>query len=234
MDGGLKATEVAYLAGGERAAVRAGLIMLYRRGRLETDERGRVNRTGADPRDGEPFERALYNGLLGWIGPRELATLPRVRAALADLRTGLRRDGELRWPWVRVCVPAALLALPAWAVARFGAPPLVAMPVVLAGVVAAMWFIPRRTLAGMRRLQWLRSEHAGLAAAADLDPRRAGLAVALFGNAALLAVAPVLAVRGGLLDGGRWSRESRQSAGSYGHWTSTAMHHFGADGNYHP
>ena len=219
--GGLTVTEVAYLAGGERAAVRTGLIMLHRRGRLETDARGRVNRTGAAPRDAEPLERALYNGLLGWTGPRELAQKPRVREALAGLRTTLRRDGELRRPWARIGVPVALLVLPAWAPARFGAPPLVAMPVILAGVVAAMYFLPRRTPAGARRLRWLRSEHAGLEPA-DPDPRRAGLAVALFGRASLLA------------GGGPWSRESRQQSDTYGIWTAEATHHFGADGNYHP
>ncbi|GAA4258349.1 hypothetical protein GCM10022255_078700 [Dactylosporangium darangshiense] len=240
MDGGgttreLRATEIAYLAGGEWLAVRAGLIMLYRRGRLETDERGRINRTGPAPRDAEPLERALYNALLGWTGPKEITNRPRVREALAELRGALRGRRQVRPPWVRLCVPAALLAVPAWAVARLGAPPLVAMPVILAGVAAALWFVPRRTAAGVRRLQRLRAGerdlvevvNAGPRAGANLSPERAGLAVALFGNAALLAVDPVLATRGGLIDGGRWTRESREQSTSYGQWTAEAMGHLG-------
>jgi uncharacterized protein (TIGR04222 family) len=81
----LRPAEVAMLAGSAWRALQVGYAMLWRRGRLEHDGRGRINRTGPAPRSAEPLERELFNAMLGWQGPRQAAQRPRVEA--------LRRGG---------------------------------------------------------------------------------------------------------------------------------------------
>jgi uncharacterized protein (TIGR04222 family) len=235
VDGDLLVTEIACLAGGRWAAVRAGLVMLLRRGLLDSNRRGRIERVGSSPRDGEPLEKALYAALLGWCGAREVGEKPRVRAAVRDLRRGLERRGLVRRGWVRVVVPLALAVVPGVAVARlvsFGAvPPAAGVLLVVVCAASAAWFLPRRTVAGARALRRLRGEHAAAVAeiesgAADVamwSPQRVGAVVALYGDAALLGIMPVAARGAGLLDGGRWTRHVRQENSDYGSWTGAAM-----------
>jgi uncharacterized protein (TIGR04222 family) len=221
----LLVTEVAGLAGGSWAATRTGLAMLHARGLLDTDQHGRVQRVGSSPRTGEPLEKALFAGLLGAMGARELAEKPRVRVALRAVRVRLEECGLVRRGWVRLLVPLALLAVPGIVCARLVAAeaidPTTGVFVALAGVVAAGWFLPRRTLAGALRLRRLRAEHADVAVATT--PELVGMAVALFGNAALLALMPQAARGCGLLDGGRWAGELGHTVDRPGAWTRTAM-----------
>ncbi|GAA2394936.1 hypothetical protein GCM10010170_109290 [Dactylosporangium salmoneum] len=225
MDGGKSPTpiEVAQVAGGGRAATRVAFIMLYRRKLVTPDGRGRLTRSGGANRTGGSLERALFNGLLGTVAPAEVLLQPKVRRELTDLRQRLEGDGLLRPWWARIAFPLVLLTLPPYAVARTGLPPLAAIPVVLAGVAAAAFFVPRRRPAGARLLRRLRAEHAALATAEDLDPDEAGLAAALFGRRVMAAVAGPAWLGGGLAGGGRWSREARQNSATYGQWTAEAM-----------
>ncbi|GAA2624788.1 hypothetical protein GCM10010399_65230 [Dactylosporangium fulvum] len=192
---GLSATEVACLAGGDRAALRTGLAMLYARGLLDADQRGRLERTGSSPRDGEPLERVLFAALVGRLHPGELPLKPRVRTALRDLRRRLERQGLLRRPWVRVVFPVVFVTVPGVATARIGAAglldPAAGLAVALAGVVVALWFVPRRTAAGSRVISRLRGRLAG--ALDQLDALRAG---APDGRLPAEAVGTVVAVHG--------------------------------------
>ncbi|BCB76283.1 hypothetical protein GCM10022251_25130 [Phytohabitans flavus] len=234
-DGELLVTEIACLAGGRWATIRAGLVMLLRRGRLNSNRRGRIERVGSSPRDGEPLEKVLFAALLGWRGAREVGEMPRVRATVGEVRRGLERRGLLRRVWVRVTVPLALAVVSGVATARLVSfdvlPPATGVLAVVVCAAAGVWFLPRRTIAGARTLRRLRGEYA--ADVADLEARtadveawspvRVGAVVALYGDAALLAIAPVAARSAGLLDGGRWTRRLRQRNIDYGDWTDTAM-----------
>jgi uncharacterized protein (TIGR04222 family) len=233
VNGDLSATEIAYLnGGGTWSATRTALAMLHARGRLTATGRGRVERTGSSPHDGEPLEKALFAGLVGRIGPRELMEKPRVRAALRDVRRRLVARGLLRRRWVQVLLPIVVLVVPAVAAARITALPTVfGLAGSVAGAAAAMWFLAPRPVAGTRELQRLRREYADLAAAIDagrVDPvtltiDEVGVGVALFGNRALRSLMPVAARDAGLLDGGRWTRLVRHNSDHYGSWTGAAM-----------
>jgi hypothetical protein len=52
VDGDLLVTEIACLVGGRWATLRAGLVMLHKRGLLNSNRRGRIERVGSSPRDG--------------------------------------------------------------------------------------------------------------------------------------------------------------------------------------
>jgi uncharacterized protein (TIGR04222 family) len=110
----------------------------------------------------------------------------------------------------RVIVPAVLVVAPAVVTARLtatgGFDPAAGISVVLAGVLAAAWFLPRRTPRGARTLRALRAEHGALdtdGTATTTTPEELGLAVALFGDRALHAFMPPDLLRSGLLNGGR-------------------------------
>lgn len=228
-------TEIAYLANGRWAATRVGLAMLHARGLLDTSRRGRVQRVGSSPRAGEPLEKALFAGLLGWSGAREVGEKPRVRAAHRQLRRGLERRGLVRRWWVRSLVPLVLAVLPGVVVARLVSLETVAPQAGMLGVAAcaaaAVWFLPRRTVAGARALQRLRADHADLVTELESGqarpgmwaPERVGVAVALYGDAALMVIMPVVARDAGLVDGGRWTRFIRHNSDEHGHWTAAAM-----------
>jgi uncharacterized protein (TIGR04222 family) len=164
MLGGVLVTEVAYLASGRWAAVRVGLVMLYARGLLDTGRRGRIGRVGSSPRTGEPLERALFASLLGWSGAREVGASPRVLVTQRELRRGLERRSLLRRWWVRVLVPLGLAVLPGVLAARLVSLDVIGPQVGVLGVVVcatvAVWFLPRRTVAGARLLRRLRVDHA--------------------------------------------------------------------------
>ncbi|WP_238008567.1 TIGR04222 domain-containing membrane protein [Dactylosporangium sp. AC04546] len=213
--GPLRPAEVAVLAGNAWRALQVGYVMLWRRGRLIHDEQGRINRTGAAPRSVEPLERELFNAMLGWQGPQQAAERPRVEAALRQIRHGLVARRLMRSPYRRVGMPAVLVVVPGVAAARLTAmgalDPSAGIAVVLAGVIAAGWFFPRRTPRGSRMLQALRAQHrtvreavdAGDGTATTMTPEALGMAVALSGDAALHVLLPADARGAGLLDGGR-------------------------------
>ncbi|MEV6816601.1 hypothetical protein, partial [Micromonospora sp. NPDC051296] len=75
-------------------------------------------------------------------------------------------------------------------------------------------FAFRRTARGARTLRALRVRYADLGravdTATDLTPQDAGMAVALFGDAALVMVMPAAAHDSGLLGGSRWSTSEPQ------------------------
>jgi hypothetical protein len=146
--GKLTHVEIAWLAGGERAAVRTGLAALHARGLL-TGRSGMASRTGSLRPESEPLERALFSALYGHMGPRELANQRQVRHAFNDLRKSLVARGLVRSPWRRVALPVDV---------RPG------LVLVMVLTVAACWFLPRRTLAGTGTLRALRSAHAPLLA----------------------------------------------------------------------
>jgi uncharacterized protein (TIGR04222 family) len=93
---GLTAIGIGHLCGGGWGTVRTGLAMLYARGSVVAGRAGAVRRAGSVPRDAEPLERALFASLYGDMSPREVASTPRVREAVGDVRRDLIRRGLVR------------------------------------------------------------------------------------------------------------------------------------------
>lgn len=206
----LAATEIGWLRGGSWGAVVAGLAMLHARGVLAPGV-GRIRRTGSLPRDAEPLEQALYAALYGSMGPRELASQKRVQRALRDVQRCLVERGLVRATSRRVLMPVVLVALPPVllsklvAAAAVGVAEGLGVVVVLVGI--AVCLLPRRTLAGQRALAAVRVRYGDLVERSKLEPVEVGLAVGLFGTAALQAVMPRFARDAGLFDGGRSSNQ---------------------------
>ena len=210
-------TAIAYLRGGPWAATQTALATMASRGQLVTGPPGRIQRTGPNPPLGHTLERALYSDLYAKVGAREASIQPSVSRALQDIRTGLERDGFLRPKWRRVVLPVVLLGMSplvvGWLANRVGLTGPAPVLVLLAFVTLAGWFIPRRTAAGARALRAARRRYAHLAKIVDsgtgsgsgYPPEMVGIAVALFGNAALHTLLPRIAADAGLLDGGKWT-----------------------------
>ncbi|SCL13523.1 TIGR04222 domain-containing protein [Micromonospora rhizosphaerae] len=217
----LAATEIAWLRGGNWGAVMAGLAMLHTRGVLAPGA-GRIRRTGSLPQDAEPLERALYAALYGSIGPRELAGQKRVQRALRDVRRSLVERGLVRATSRRVLMPVLLVVLPPVLLAKLVALRAVGVTEGLVAVVVlvgiAVWLRPRRTVAGTRALAAGRVRYGDLVERSQLEPVEVGLAVALFGTPAILALMPRFAWGAGLLDGGRSSNhfDSRLDSSPWG------------------
>lgn len=198
-----------------------GLAMLHARGVLAPGI-GRVRRTGSLPRNVEPLERALYAALHGSIGPRELASRKQVQRALSDVRHSLVECGLVRPTSRRVLTPALLVALPPLFLARLVALQVLgareSLVAVLLFMGAAVWFLPRRTVAGTRTLSSARERFNGPTERSQLGPDEAGLAVGLFGTTALQTLMPRFAWDAGLLDGGRPSNhlDNRLDSSTWG------------------
>ncbi|MEE6263893.1 TIGR04222 domain-containing membrane protein [Plantactinospora sonchi] len=204
------ATDLGYLTGGARAAVRTGLAMLHARGLVVADPPGRVRRAGVLPPRAEPLERALFGALHSAMAPREVANQRQVRRALAEHREGLIGLGLLRPAWRRFALPAMLVLVPPLLVARLVADDLLgggpALLIVLVFAVLANLFLPRQTVAGARLLRAARRCHP-VPTAPETDPAvEPGTAVALYGEAAIRVLMPQFARDGGLLREGRWAR----------------------------
>ncbi|MEO3820075.1 TIGR04222 domain-containing membrane protein [Plantactinospora sp. B24E8] len=204
------ATDLGYLTGGARAAVRTGLAMLHARGLVVADPPGRLRRAGVLPARLEPLERALFGALHGAMAPREVANQPQVRRALAEHREGLIGLGLLRPAWRRIALPAMLVLVPPLLVARLVADDVVgggaALLIVLAFAVFANLFLPRQTVAGARLLRDARRRHPVPGAPATDPAAEPGTAVALYGVTALRILMPQFARDSGLLQEGWWTR----------------------------
>lgn len=192
--------------------------MLVARGVFAASPVGQVRRVGVAPASDHELERALFNGLIGVKGAKQLANEPQALRALLDIQAGLRRARLLRAWWVRMLMPVALVAgtpvVVAWLTALAAIDPALGILMVLGSGALALWFTPRRTWSGSRELRRLREQHSDLADIINagpvhgrrVDPEVVGLGVALFGRSALLAFMPRVAADAGLLDGGRWNR----------------------------
>lgn len=218
--GEITPTEVGWLRGGDWAATQTALAMLYRRGAVRPGPVGTVERVTSRLAGADPLERTLYGVLYGAVGPRELMNKPRVRSALSDLHRKAVAAGLVRPRWRRVAVPAVSVTLPAvvlaWLVALDAVPAWAAPLVVLALSPVGSAFAFRRTIVGARTLRALRAQYASGRQAGDrqsaLTPQDVGMAVALFGDAALLRILSTTACDTGLLGGGRWSTSEPQPA----------------------
>jgi hypothetical protein len=113
-----------------------------------------------------------------------------------------------------------LIMLPAVALGSLVTPDFTAawigLPVVVSLCCLGCAFAFRRTIAGAGALRALRAQYADLSRplvqASALTPHEVGMAVALFGDAALETLLSKAAHGTGLLDGGRWSHHPSQPA----------------------
>jgi uncharacterized protein (TIGR04222 family) len=206
----LATAEVSWLAGGAWSAVRSGLVVLHVCGVVLAGRPGTVARTGSLPPATEALERALFTGLYGEMGPRELARRRAVRQALREVRGSLVHRGLIRPIWRRALAMAALIA----GASALAATSLITRPGGLVAVVvlggAAVLLLTRRTLRGFRVLRALRARHAHLlrdtGQLQGRTPREIGIAVALYGTPALRAIVPQFARQSGLLGRSRGVR----------------------------
>lgn len=200
------ATDLGYLVGGARAAVRTGLAMLHARGLVVAERPGGLRRTGALPASVEPLERALFGALDHTMTPREVANHHQVRRALAGQREELIGLGLLRPAWRRLALPTTLAVAPPLLVARLVTADLLgrstAILVILAFAAVANLFVSRQTVAGARLLRDARRRYPEVTEPAT-EP---GVAVALYGVPALRSLMPRFARDSGLLGESRWAR----------------------------
>ncbi|ROT34066.1 TIGR04222 domain-containing membrane protein [Micromonospora sp. HM5-17] len=200
------ATDLGYLIGGARAAVRTGLAMLHARGLVVAERPGGLRRIGALPAGVEPLERAIFGALDRTMAPREVANQRQVRRALAGQREELIGLGLLRPAWRRLALPATLVVAPPLLVARLVTDDQLsrgtAVLVVLAFAAVANLFLPRQTAAGARLLRDARRRYP-FPTGPEAEP---GMAVALYGAPALRILMPRFAQDSGLLGPGRWAR----------------------------
>lgn len=204
--------EVGYLRGGSRSAVRVALVMAHQRGAVDSGRKGTVRRSGPLPREAGRLERAAHGALYWPISLPMLAIRPPVERELAELRDRLIRAGLLLASWQWAVARIALCAVPpagfVWLVRMGWTPPRLVTAVMAVFAAVALWRLPRRTRRGSRVVRELRAGHpvperrAGPAPA--LSVYDAGMATALHGKAALLAVAPNFARDSGLLEVRRW------------------------------
>ncbi|MGW2558599.1 TIGR04222 domain-containing membrane protein [Streptomyces sp. NPDC001514] len=201
---------VALLRGGRRAALTVALVALHQRGAVAPGRRGTVQKDGAG-RGGtrDPLQRAVLRALPWPVGVRMLASHALVQRAIDDVEDEPARLGLLRtrgrWRTARallVAVPATMAAglstapPPLWAPAQWG---IAALPVLGA---AGLWCVPRRTRSGRRLLASLRERHPLPASRHGCPPGQVQLAVALYGEPALMLFVPHFARDGGLLGAG--------------------------------
>jgi len=220
--------EVGWMRGGNWRATQAALVMLYARRALRPGgTAGTVERASASLTGAHPLECALYGVLYGSVGPRELMNKPRSRSALSALRRQLSAAGLVRPRWRRVVIPGALVCAQVALLTELGTVPVwTVVPLVLAlsGLIGLL--ASRRTIAGSRMLRVLRIRHAALSKTRrdvhHLTPVEAGMAVALFGDAALRAILPGSVLAAGLLDEGRWWTADPQRAETPVVWDSNS------------
>lgn len=193
----------AYLRGGPRAAVNSTLAVLHAKGFVDAWRTGMVvGKEDVPPTLQTPVEHAVWSSLYEGIRPLTLAMRPPMRRALNSSRSELIRVGVLRprWLWtVQRLLGVALVTLAVAAVVD-GWGWVGAAVAAVAGV--AVWFTPRRTIAGQRALVAARQRYPMPASDgnAELPAATVGMAVALYGDTALLAIMRRFATEGGLFD----------------------------------
>jgi uncharacterized protein (TIGR04222 family) len=200
---GLGYEDFAYLRGGPQASVNATLAAMNAKGLVDAWGTGMVmSNKDLSPALQTPTEHAVWSALYEGTRPRTLAARPPMRRALNSTRVELIHAGALRpgWLWgVQHLLGLALVALAAvdvidgWGFALAGV-------AVVAGI--AVWFIPRRSVAGQRALVAARRKHPmpTLDNKAKPPAETVGMAVALYGNAALRSLVDRFATNGGLYD----------------------------------
>lgn len=220
--------EVGWMRSGNWRATQAALAMLYARGALRPGgTAGTVERASASLAGADPLEYALYGVLYGSVGPRELMNKPRSRSALSALRRQMSAAGLVRPRWRRVVLPGALVSAQVALLTGLGTVPIwIVVPLLLVLSSLIGMLASRRTIAGSRMLRVLRIRHAALSEAErdarHLTPVEVGMAVALFGDAALRAILPGAVLAAGLLDGGRWWTADPQRAETPVVWDSNS------------
>jgi uncharacterized protein (TIGR04222 family) len=193
----------AYLRGGPRAAINSTLAVMHTNGLVDAWRTGMVmSREELSPILQTAMEHAVWSSLYEGTRPRTLATRPHTRRALNSSRAELIRTGALRPRWL-------------WAIQRLLGLALVALSVadvidgwgwagaaVAAGAGVAVWFTPRQTIAGRRALVAARHRYPMPISEGQvqLPAETVGMAVALYGDTALLAIMGRFATQGGLLD----------------------------------
>ncbi|GAB3475987.1 TIGR04222 domain-containing membrane protein [Amycolatopsis cihanbeyliensis] len=173
----LSPSEVGFLRGGAKHAVRAALASLDAKELIEPHPRGGIRRTqhSSTPIE-EPFEQAVYTAVYGRIGPRGLRRSNRVRRALTVLERRLVAAGLVpaRWRWTasRIALAAVpVVAVLGWLVgdARAWSLLLLALAALMAALV---WWLPRRTIVGSQALSaWNRDHRGGPLPARYQDPQ---------------------------------------------------------------
>ncbi|MGW1881512.1 TIGR04222 domain-containing membrane protein [Streptomyces sp. NPDC001970] len=201
---------VALLRGGRPAALTVALVALHQRGAVAAGRRGTVQQTGPARGVRDPLQLAAHRALLWPAGPRVLASRPPVRHALDAVRDEVWVEGLVRsngrWRTARVLLAAVPLTVAAGLLmTRLGAPDTpreLVVPVLVVLPAAALWCVPRRTRAGRQLLASLREDHPLPTSRHGCPPGQVRLAVALYGEPALMLFVPHFARDGGLLGRG--------------------------------
>ena len=200
----------AYLRGGPRAAVNSTLAVMHAKGFVDAWRAGMViGNEGLSPTLQTPMEHGVWSSLYEGVRPRTLQARPPVLRALNSLRNELIQAGALRplWLWtIQRLLGVALVALSvADVVDGWGW----AGALVAAAAGVAVWFTPRRTIAGRRALVAARHTYPipTVDGQADLAAQTVGMTVALYGDTALLATMSRFATEGGLFDRGTTNDE---------------------------
>ena len=203
---------LAYARGGRYAVTQSALAVLHAHGFVDAWRAGMVIMTEESAKAGmsdNEVERALRAALVaGPAGPRLLGARPQMLRALDAVQSegvaaGLLRSRRVvRLQRTAACVVATWTA----AAALFVEPPLT-MTETLTGMAVGLTLLvlPRRTRAGREALVAARAKcplPTPLAPKSQPTPPPAevGVAVAIYGSAALLAIMPRLAREGGVLD----------------------------------
>ncbi|MGH3714661.1 MAG: TIGR04222 domain-containing membrane protein [Micromonosporaceae bacterium] len=217
----LRPTSVAYLAGGEEYAIVVSLVMLRCTGSVAGNESGELVSSGDAPAGASRLELAAHRAVREGATTRDQVWRhSAVFAELAGIRRRLRKRGLLLSQAARRRARlASLWLLPviclgtARAVAGIlnGRPIGFLVALILATLAVGLYLVRTPadvTPAGRRVLDDLRADNFRLSpkwspALATYGPRATGLAVALFGGAALMhADRDVAEASGGALSGG--------------------------------
>ncbi|MBT2443681.1 TIGR04222 domain-containing membrane protein [Streptomyces sp. ISL-36] len=216
---------VALLRGGRLAAVTVALVALHQRGAVAAGRKGTIRANGGPGRTRDPVQLGVHGSLQRALGIRVLASRPKARRAVDELRAELDRAGLLR-PLGRLRA-ARVLLLCAAATVPLGL--LVTAPsgteLALAAGVGAMpsaaalvlLRLPATTHAARGLLAGLRERHPLPAHRREVtDGGLVQLYVALYGDPALALFLPRFSRDGGLLGQGGGDDGYATGRGWYG------------------